>query len=244
MKKINWYFVFAIVFIILSYFLLSNYINKEIVLPKINSIIGYLKSQSFDEIWTNTKSTIIKAIVGYLVSMLIALFLAVISNYKHLGNFIKPFISIIKTVPTISIIIIALIWLGKEKSIFLIAYLVIFPILYEMFYYNIKNVDKKLLEVCKVYQFSFMKKIKYLYFYSILESFFLSLKQTFGLCFKVIVMAEVIGQVNLGIGAQIQNEKVNLEMAGVFTWTILLIVIVIIMDYLIEYGAKKVLKWK
>ncbi len=244
MKKINGYYFLSLGFIVLLYLFVSHNVNNEIILPKFNSIILYLKSLSKITLFENITSTVVKSVTSYLISFIVALLLAITAFYNKFYRLINPFISILKSLPTISIILIAFISLGNEKAIYIIPIIVIIPILYETFMFHLKNIDKNLIEVCKIYQFSFLKRVRYLYFYPLLEGFMLSLKQTFGLCFKVIVMAEVIGQAQYGIGAMMQNEKANYEMQGVFAWTIILIIIVLLVDLGLDLSNKKVIKWK
>ncbi|QVK18723.1 ABC transporter permease subunit [Mycoplasmatota bacterium] len=244
MKKLNWYYGLAIVILTVVYVILSEKVDNEMILPKLGLIFNYFKNLDFTVFVTHTGATVLKVVISYLLSLTLALLLAIIAYYRKFFRMINPYISILKTLPTISIILIALIWLGNEKSIYLIANLVILPILYETFFYHLKNIDPKLVDVSKIYQFNFRKKLRFLYYYPLLEGLMVSLKQTFGLCFKVIVMAEVIGQSQSGIGAQIQNEKVNLEMVGVFSWTIILIIFVLMIDFALDYIAKKIIRWK
>ena len=237
-------FILAMFFIIFGYYLLSEIKNNQLIYPKIPTIIDYFRSLSFATIVTHVSATVYKTIYGYLLALISSIILAIATKHFKLDKFIMPFISILKTVPTISVIIIAYIWFGRERSVYFVLFLVIFPILYETFYHHLKYVNQSLLEVCQVYQFSLIKKIRYFYFYHLLEGFLLSFKQTFGLCFKIMVMAEVIGQVRVGIGAQIVNENINFVMEGIFAWTIILVTIVVCIDYSIDGLKKVVLKWK
>lgn len=243
MKKIIYYLLSLVLFIVL-YCLISHQVNKEIILPKITSILHYAQKKSIHIVFKHVSITIFKALTAYLIAIIIALLLAILSSYKKVYELINPYISILRTLPTISIIIVLLIWFGKDKSVFIIPILVILPIIFEMFYHSLNNVNPLLIEVCQVYQFPYWKKIRYLYLYSFLEGFILSLKQTFGLCFKIIVMAEVIGGAKVGIGAKILEDNINLEIAGVFFWTTLLIVFVLIIDNLVKVISKSILKWR
>ncbi len=242
-KKII-YYLLSLLSIIILYHMLSITVNNEMILPKLSLIVNYIIKIKSGVFLTYSLKTISKTIVCFVFSLLVSLILAVIAYNKGLSRIINPYMSILKTIPTISIILMAIIWLGNEKAIYLIPVLVIIPLLYESFIHHLKNIDPKLVEVCVIYKFNLMKKIRYLYFYHLLEGFILSLKQTIGLCFKIIVMAEVIGQAQIGIGAIMQNEKVNLNMSGVFAWTVILIIYVLIIDLIIDVTAKKVIKWK
>ncbi|MBQ8993116.1 MAG: ABC transporter permease, partial [Turicibacter sp.] len=53
---------------------------------------------------------------------------------------------------------------------------------------------------------------------------------TIGLSFKVMVMAEVMAQSSVGIGQMLNYEKTYLNIAAVFAWTTILIVLVMIFE--------------
>jgi NitT/TauT family transport system permease protein len=63
--------------------------------------------------------------------------------------------------------------------------------------------------------------------------------QSAGLGIKVLVMAEFLAQTRNSIGNQLYLAKVNLEYDRVFAWTILLIIIAVILEFLIEYYVRK-----
>jgi NitT/TauT family transport system permease protein len=244
MKKSSCLYLISLISLLISYYFLSLIVNNEVLLPTIRQLGNYFYQIEFNEFLKNVSHTLLKALSSYLISMILAFILAIIARYKKLYLFINPYISILKTIPTISIILIVIVWLGNELAIYLIPFLVIFPLLYETIFYQLKNVDVKLIAVTNVYRFSLKQKLKYLYFYPLLEGLMLSFKQTFGLCLKIIVMAEVLAQGEFGIGAKIQNERINIEMSGVFAWTIILIVIILVIDFVLDTVTKRVIKWK
>lgn len=244
MKKSSYLYLISLIFLLIIYYFLSLIVNNEVLLPSIRQIGNYFYHIKLNEFIINVSHTLLKALSSYLISMILAFMLAFIARYKKIYTFINPYISIFKTIPTISIILIVIVWLGNEKAIYVIPFLVIFPLLYETIFYHIKNVDVKLKAVSEVYRFNTTQKLKYLYYYPILEGLMLSFKQTFGLCLKIIVMAEVLAQGEFGIGAKIQNERINIEMSGVFAWTIILIVIILVIDFVLDTVTKRVIKWK
>ena len=61
-----------------------------------------------------------------------------------------------------------------------------------------------------------------------------SLISASSLAFKVGVMAEILGQVQTGIGRQIQLARLDIDLASVMAWTIWLILIVFVFDALIK----------
>jgi len=70
---------------------------------------------------------------------------------------------------------------------------------------------------------------------------FMGLIQSMGLGIKVMVMAELISQTRYSIGNQIYLQKINLNMASLFAWTFVLVIIVVIIELFINHIKKKML---
>lgn len=237
-------YLFVIGMIVILYEWISIRINNELVVPRLKLVLEYLKNESLSFFLKQIIETLKNTVFGYILSIVIALVLAITANFKNFNYFINPVVSVLRTIPTISIIIIMILWFRSGEFYNVIGCLVVFPIIYEVFYFSIKNINHKLLEVCQVYQFSWWKKVKYLYFYHMVEQFLMSLKQTFGLAFKVMVMAEVIAQVRYGIGAQLQITRINHQVEGLIAWTLILIILVLVIEKGLTLISKLVIKWK
>ena len=226
------------------YEMMSRTSDNPLILPGLMRISKHLIHLPLLDVLLAVSTTIIRTLSSYIISIIVALMFAVIANIKEFDKVIKPIIGFFRTIPTISVMIIILIWFKQQQAMFIIGFLIVLPILFEVFYHSIKNVDPQLKEVSKVYRFSKVKQIKYIYYYSIIENFFMSLKQSFGLAFKVMVMSEVIGQARHGIGAEINASRINIEMEGVIIWTVILIVIVLLLERMLKQVSKLIIKWK
>jgi NitT/TauT family transport system permease protein len=218
--------------------------NNPLILPDLKRLWQYFRLLGMKEVWLAISKTGVRTIVGYSLSIIIALLLAIIAQIKSFGKVIMPSISFFRSIPTISVMVIILLWFQQHQAMFIIGFLIVFPILFEVFYQGIQHVDPHLLEVATVYRFSWIKKIKMIYYYQMIEDFFMSVKQTLGLAFKVMVMAEVIGQARVGIGAKINHARINLEMEGIMIWTIILIVMVLLLEFILTKLVNKLLKWR
>ena len=73
---------------------------------------------------------------------------------------------------------------------------------------------------------------------AILSNLFISFIQSIGLGFKVLVMSELISYTENSIGKKIYTSKLNLDIEGVFAWTIIIIVIVMIIEWIFRLAKK------
>ena len=160
MKVFSWnkksqVFLGTIVFLVIWEFIAIK-INKDIYLPKIEdvliSMIEIIKSPEFIK---NSISTLYRTIVSFTIALILSVILGVLSfMYPFLKNLLAPLNSIGKTIPTMILVLLALIWFDKDKAPFVVGFAIVFPILYEGIYNSLKDIDKKILDMCKIYKVS------------------------------------------------------------------------------------------
>lgn len=221
-------------------------INNDIYLPRIEdvilSIINIIKDATFIK---NSLSSLYRTIISFSGALILSIILGVLSYmYPLFKNLLKPFNAIGKTIPTMILVLLALIWFNKDKAPFVVGFAIVFPILYEGIYSALKDIDKKVLDMCKVYNVSIKEKIKRIYI-PVIKFYIMSiLISTFSLAFKVVIAGEVHGQPKYGIGTAVQIEKVNFNTVGIFAWIVIIALISILFEYVNKKLLKIVYRWK
>lgn len=222
------------------------YIDNSLLFPRVSEIFLSLKnlvaSGDFILILWNTLSRFFISIV---FSLILAIIFSVASyRYEVISFLLFPFIIFLRAVPTIAIIIVVLIWSSVERVPIVVGMLILFPILYESILGGIKNVDKNLLKMSKVFKVSTKRVVRDIYIPSIYYSISSNIPSYIGLTFKVIIAGEVLSQESLSIGGEIFINKIYLESSNIFAW----IIVVIVLNYFLEKGLKtinnRVCRWK
>lgn len=222
------------------------YIDNSLLFPRVSEIFLSLKnlvaSGDFTLILWNTLSRFFISIV---FSLILAIIFSVASyRYEVIGFLLFPFIIFLRAVPTIAIIIVVLIWSSVERVPIVVGVLILFPILYESILGGIKNVDKNLLKMSKVFKVPTKRVVRDIYIPSIYYSISSNIPSYIGLTFKVIIAGEVLSQESLSIGGEIFINKIYLESSNIFAW----IIVVIVLNYLLEKGLKtinsRVCRWE
>ena len=152
--KYKLYTLISIIVLILLWKLISLYVDKEILVPSpeatLMSIFSLVRQKYF---WRAVYHTLFRTITGFILALVSALVLGVAAGFiKPVYYLMKPFNTAIKATPTMSIILLALIWLNSEKAPILVSFLIIFPILYSNVVEGILNIDKNLLEMAELYK--------------------------------------------------------------------------------------------
>jgi NitT/TauT family transport system permease protein len=118
-----------------------------------------------------------------------------------------------------SVLLIAFLWFGQERTPVFTAFLMVFPVMAANTIEGIKSVDQGLEELFQVYRIPVREKLFSLYLPSILPFILGGLRSGLSLCWKVVVAAEVLVQPLRALGTGMQNAKAQLETAELFAWT-------------------------
>ncbi len=170
---------------------------------------------------------------GFIFALIIGVSFAALSSFnKSIYTFFSPLVTIIKSVPAASIIMLVFIWLKSDFIPTFIAFLLVMPIFYINIYKGIFQTDKKLIEMSEIFRFSKFKKIKYIYIPSIMPYFVTAFSTGLGLAWKSGITAEILCSPIYSIGLNIKDAKIYLETTDLFLWTILIIIINLIFEKL------------
>ena len=128
---------------------------------------------------------------------------------------------------------------GSDIAIF-VAFLMVFPIIFQNIYDAFSSIDKGLIEVAIIYEFDFKKRITLLLFPALKQYFIPAFITSIGLAFKAEIAAEIIVGVRNSIGEMIYEAKDAPATDEVFAWTF----IGVFFSILIESIARMLLKGK
>ncbi|QVK21007.1 ABC transporter permease subunit [Mycoplasmatota bacterium] len=221
---------------ILIWIVFAAYKDNAIVLPMPTVVFGSVVELLSDaETHFIIGMTLYRLFISLAIAGILGIFLGIIGGiYKCVSTFMKPIVTVLRTLPVVSIILIVLIWTGYEKAPYIISFLMIFPVVYQAVFEGIISIDKKFIEVLKLEHDGInFTIIKDLYLPLITPFLKTALLQSIGLGIKVIVMSEFIAQTKDSIGYMIYLERQNLQFDLVYAWTIILIVIVLVIEYMV-----------
>ncbi len=232
--------IYIMLFWIAAWEILSLIINREIYLPSpyvvFQALIDLLKER-------NTYITIAYSTYRTLAGFIISCAAGVITGYmcgtsEFMHDLFSPLIGTIRTVPVMSIIIIAIMWFRDTNVPIFVAFLMCYPIIWINTVSGIKSADIKLLQMCRIYNIKKIQIIKSVYFYSALPYIKASMISALGIGWKVTSAAEILSLPRHSIGRYLYDSKVYLEIPDLFAWT----AIIILLSYIFENALKKLFK--
>ncbi|MBN2558930.1 MAG: ABC transporter permease subunit, partial [Clostridia bacterium] len=152
----------------------------------------------------------------------------------------EPVVTVIKSTPVMSFIILAMIWFSFTLVPILVCFMMCFPVMYENVRQGIAGTDRGLLSMAKLYGVGRARILGGIYLPSMKPYFYAAANMCLGLGFKVTVAAEVLVSPDYGIGSRLYDAKIYLEPVEVFAWTF----IILLLSYLLEQLLKAIFNKK
>ena len=130
-----------------------------VILSKNNAFFPSI-SQVFYQFCTNLVNklvissflcTILRGFLAFLISLLLGYILAYISYKSEIfKELISPLISFLRSIPTISVIIIVIMIVDLKLISYTIVSLIIFPMIYQNLLHSFENIDNELIMINKM----------------------------------------------------------------------------------------------
>lgn len=179
--------------------------------------------------------SLLRVISGFVIGILNGCAVAFAAHFiLPLKVFFSPLIKVIRATPVASFILICVLWMPTNAVPIFIAFLMVFPIVYENVLTGLNETDPKLLEMTRIYGFSPIQKLTRLYLPSALPYFASASTTSLGLAWKSCVSAEVLAMCAKSVGYYIYVSKQYFETEQLFAWTIAIILLSVILEYAVK----------
>lgn len=230
-------------FWILIWQVLALWINNVNLVPRVDTTLFALVTLSKDPTFTLAIiMTLMRVLVGFGLSCLAGLVLGFVSGLKAwVYHLLNPLVQVFKVTPVISVIIIVGLWVHSEYVPIVIAFLMCFPIVWTNIYHGVKETDRHLLDMAKCFHVSPKHILKDIYLPSLKPYVAAAVISSFGISWKVTVAAEVLSFPRFAIGKKLYESKIWIETTHVFAWTLVVILLSILIEWLIRLRLKRMI---
>ena len=187
-------------------------------------------------------ATVLRGISGILLSFAAAITAAFLfARYELLYELSRPLLTIMRSVPVISFILLALIFLDPEGIPLMIAFLTMFPLLAENLTKGIINLNPGLSIMADQFRISRKNKLMHIFYPQLKPFLFSGLTSAIGFGWRAIIMGEVLSQCAFGIGGEMKRAQLFISVPELIAWTIIAILISFFFDKGINLLSK--VKW-
>lgn len=178
------------------------------------------------EFWAGFGMTMLRTVIAWAVSLAAAAAVAgLCAVFPRVHRFVAPFVAVFRTVPTMAITLMLLIWSTPRVAPVIVAFLMVFPIAFAQFTAAFGGIDGGLKQMAAVYGVPLYKRLFKIYIPQALPPVLSQLGANLSLTLKVIVSAEVMCGTFNSLGGLIYQSNVFLQTARMFALTLCALIV-------------------
>ena len=171
-------------------------------------------------------TTCLRACVGLLLSLAAASITAFLLNRSEgIRLLFMPWLSLLRSVPVISFILLALIFLNPEMIPLLIAFLTMYPLLTENLLKGLMNRRDSWKMLARQFHLNAWNRLFQINYPQLKPYLFSGLASAVGFGWRAIIMGEVLSQCVDGIGKRMKEAQVFIDVPELIAWTLVAIVL-------------------
>lgn len=234
--------IIAVLVLLGAWQLLSMWVDRVIFLPSAADTLRALaKLARTREFYLSVGTSFVRIAAGFLLAVLAGVLLAVIAELNgQLGEILQLLMRLIKSVPVASFVILVLLWVRSDRLSVVISFLMVLPVVFTNVRSGIRQTDKKLLEMAKVFEIGVLRRVRFIYLPAVWPSFVAACSVGLGFCFKSGIAAEVIGLPAHSIGTELYKAKLYLMTPELFAWTIVIAAVSAAFEKAVMWGVRRV----
>ncbi|MBE7088369.1 MAG: ABC transporter permease subunit [Clostridiales bacterium] len=246
-NKINLIFsALSIIFVFVLWQVCFFIVGNDYLVPSLNDTVTEfftLFSEAF--FWKAFLNTFLRVLSAFAVSFILGAVCSILSVFfKPFNSFINPIITILRALPTMAALLIILLWLSPKTAPVLICVLVLFPLIYTQINAQINAIDSGILQMAKVYNLPFYKRLTKIYLPLTLPGIFLYSGSNLSFAIKIVVSAEVMANTLTALGGLMQTANLYLQTSRLAALTIVAVILGLLIEGFFALLYKVIFKWK
>lgn len=234
MKKKGIITIASIVLLLIGWQMIALWVNQPEWMPSlprlITTLIELLTHSSF---YLSVGFTLLRGLCGIFLSLVTATCLAVLfARFAWLHELFRPLLSLMRSVPVISFILLAVLFLHPESIPLLIGFLTMFPLLTENLTKGVRALRPELYIFSQQFRLGRRNKITQIIYPQLKPFLYSGLASAAGFGWRAIIMGEVLSQGSWGIGSEMKKAQTFIAVPELLAWT----AVAILISYLTDKG--------
>ena len=216
-------------------------VGKELLLPGPaavgRSLLALVQTADF---YLSAGATLGRVFLGLLWGGLAGGLLAFLTHFSPWANaVISPAVRVVRATPVVSFILLVYLWVARAAIPWVIAGLMVLPVMWGSLTAGLDHMDEKLLELGRAYRFSRLKQLRLIWLPALRSHFSAGLLTAFGLAWKSGVAAEVLCPPDRAVGSRLQQAKLGLETNHLFAWTLTVVALSLALEWLLRRALER-----
>lgn len=219
--------------------------NTDIFPSPLKSLVTITKLSMTEAFWMHIGVTLFRGIMGGIFSLILGFTLGLLASTNIcIKSMIFPWIVLLRSIPVISVILLAIIWLVPGYVPFFIMLITVTPIITEEVIEGIIEINGRYKEMITIYKIPWVKQLRDVILPGLLPRLASGFSLGMGYGWRAVVVGEVLSRPQWGIGDRMAHSQSYFNTDELIAWTVVLIIVSYIFDKLIEWVKNRIIKWQ
>lgn len=236
----------AIVALWLAWIVAYYIVRNEYVLPSFWDAFAEMGRILTDaSFWRAFWNTFLRTLWAFLASMALGIVMAVCAHLvKGLRAFFAPIISVVRTVPTMAVILMLLLWTTPNMVPVIVSALVLFPAVYAAALAALDEVGENYGELTHAFRVPLLRRIGKMYLPLAAPVMLKQAGGIFSLGLKVVISGEVLAGTYRSLGGMMQDAQMYLNMPRLMALTLLVVLMGFALEGLCWLSYRLIVRWR
>ncbi len=211
-------------------------LDAPLLLPTVPAIgRALLTLMGTGSFWLAILASLGRVLGGLLIGVLLGTLMgALIHLYSPAALLIRPLLTVVRSTPVASFVMLVWSFTGSKALPFVIAALMVLPIVADELSTGLAKADPMLAEVTELYRFSPRRRLLVFRLPAALPYFFGALITSVGFAWKAGIAAEILAYTAGSLGRGIYTAKLYLETAELWAWTLTVVILSLILEVIVK----------
>ena len=237
--------VAAIVFMWLIWLIAYYAEGNDLVIPSFSatmkSLGALLVSAKF---YRALGYTMLTALASFVISYFLAGICAAAATLsKFAREFLKPVIGFLRTLPTLAVVLVLLIWTSPRSAPIIVTVLVLFPIVYAELTASIDGIGGDIKEMCSLYKVPPRDRLFKVYLPLAAPPVLAQTGANYSLGLKVMISAEVLASTRYSYGVMMQTARLYSDIPSLMALTLAAVIIGAVLNIALSQFSRFTDRW-
>ncbi len=219
--------------------------NEYLIPPVAQSVKEFFNLFALPFFWKALGSTVLRTLIAFIISfVLAALFVALSCVFKPFASFVRPIVALLRSVPTMAILLLILVWTTPVTAPVVVAFLALFPICYTQLSGGVSGVDKALVEMAKTYKVKRSQVLIKIYLSSMAPQIISQTGANLSFGIKLIISAEVMASTYTAVGGMMAEAQAFINLPRLAALTLFAVIFGIVVEVIFSLISRFAFPWQ
>ena len=236
----------AIVAMVAVWMIACLIVRNDYVLPSFfdtcKEVGGLFSDAAF---WTAFSGTLLRTAIAFAVALVLGVALALMADLRTwVRSFLSPIVSVLRTVPTMAVILMLLLWTTPRVAPVIVSLLVLMPAVYAATLSGLDEAKAEYGVLARAFRIPARRRVTKMYLPLVAPSVFGQTGSIFSMGLKITVSGEVLANTFQSLGGMMQEAKMFVAMPRLMALTLVTVLVGFLLEGVCLLGYKLVTRWR